>query len=238
MQNPGYDGFVWFIGVVEDIHDPKKLGRVRVRLINEYGNRVRTEDIPWATPLMPITSASFLGVGQSPTGITEGARVVGFFMDGDNKSKPMILGTFPIINGGKETEHSVSRQARGVGPTTKEYIEEFEPPSKYAAEYPYNKTITTTRGHVIEIDDTPKSERIHIYHRSGTYIEMFPDGSIVTKSTKNNTEITVNDKDIYAHKGDISIVANEGGIIIKSGSMIDIEAPIVNITGAMINING
>ena len=27
----GSDGFIWFVGVVEDRQDPDKLGRVRVR---------------------------------------------------------------------------------------------------------------------------------------------------------------------------------------------------------------
>ena len=29
----GQDGFVWFIGVVEDRNDPSKLGRVKVRCL-------------------------------------------------------------------------------------------------------------------------------------------------------------------------------------------------------------
>ena len=29
----GLDGFVWFIGVVEDRNDPTKLGRVKVRCV-------------------------------------------------------------------------------------------------------------------------------------------------------------------------------------------------------------
>ena len=29
----GTDGFVWFVGVVEDRHDPDLMGRVRVRCL-------------------------------------------------------------------------------------------------------------------------------------------------------------------------------------------------------------
>ena len=29
----GLDGFIWFIGVVEDRNDPSKLGRVKVRCL-------------------------------------------------------------------------------------------------------------------------------------------------------------------------------------------------------------
>jgi len=36
-------------------------------------------------------------------------------------------------------------------------------------------------GHVIEIDDTDGAERIHIRHKSGSFIEFHPDGAIVIK---------------------------------------------------------
>jgi hypothetical protein len=29
----GQDGFIWFVGVVEDRNDPERLGRVRVRAL-------------------------------------------------------------------------------------------------------------------------------------------------------------------------------------------------------------
>ena len=32
----GMDGFVWFVGVVEDRNDPSKLGRVRVRCLGYH----------------------------------------------------------------------------------------------------------------------------------------------------------------------------------------------------------
>ena len=42
----------------------------------------------------------------------------------------------------------------------------------FKAKYPDNKTLETKSGHIFEIDDTPKFERIHIYHKNGSYIEM------------------------------------------------------------------
>ena len=47
-----------------------------------------------------------------------------------------------------------------------------EMPSGYRAEYPYNTTYTTKSGHAIELDDTPGYERIHIWHKSGSYEEI------------------------------------------------------------------
>jgi len=65
------DGFNWWIGVVEDRMDPEKMGRCRVRI---YGYHIDskiilpTKDLPWATPIQPITSAAISGIGSSPLG--------------------------------------------------------------------------------------------------------------------------------------------------------------------------
>lgn len=69
-----------------------------------------------------------------------------------------------------------------------------EPEPGYAAQYPYNRVIETKSGIIIELDDTPNAERIHIYHPSNTYIEIYPDGSKVSKNSANNFEITIADK--------------------------------------------
>ena len=78
----GKDGFQWFVGVVEDRQDPKKLGRVRVRCLGYHSENISdlpTSDLPWAHPMNPITSATVSGVGQTPLGVVEGTWVVGFF---------------------------------------------------------------------------------------------------------------------------------------------------------------
>jgi hypothetical protein len=69
-----------------------------------------------------------------------------------------------------------------------------EPEPGYAAQYPYNRVIETKSGIIIELDDTPNAERIHIYHPSNTYTEIYPDGSKVSKTSANNFEITIADK--------------------------------------------
>ena len=93
----GFDGFVWFQGVVESRADPLFLGRLQVRILGihtEDKTDIPTKDLPWAYPVMPITSASMNGIGQTPIGAVEGTWVVGFFRDGESCQEPMILGTF------------------------------------------------------------------------------------------------------------------------------------------------
>ena len=51
----GLDGFIWFIGVVEDRNDPSKLGRVKVRCLGFHTED--KNDIPTAD-FMPSFSMS------------------------------------------------------------------------------------------------------------------------------------------------------------------------------------
>lgn len=215
----------WFQGVVEDIDDPEKLGQVRVRIFGENAPGGSDKDLnvlPWAKVLMPVTSSGFSGVGQAPVGLTKGAWVVGFYM-GDKKH-PMILGSMVMAD-------TISKQAAGETAVQKEYIPELgEKKTEYNAKYPNNRTLNTVSGHVIEIDDTPGAERLHAYHKSGSYVEFFPDGSIVTKSMKDSTSVTMNDHAISVVRGDLQIVSNEGNIQIASNKDINIYANTGNVT--------
>lgn len=49
-------------------------------------------------------------------------------------------------------------------------VDEF--PTAYNTDYPYNLTYTTKAGHAIELDDSLGAERIHIWHKSGSYEEI------------------------------------------------------------------
>ncbi len=96
----GTDGFVWFVGVVEDRDDPSQLGRVRVRCVGfhtEDKTRIPTEDLPWAHVMHPVTDPSMSGMGNTPTFMVEGTWVVGFFRDAEEKQQPIIIGTLPGV---------------------------------------------------------------------------------------------------------------------------------------------
>lgn len=56
-----------------------------------------------------------------------------------------------------------------------------QPTIPFAAKYPYNRVTETESGHVEEFDDTPGFERLHTYHRSGTFEEIDANGTKVTK---------------------------------------------------------
>ena len=261
----GTDGFVWFIGVVEDRDDPSELGRVRVRCVGfhtEDKTRIPTEGLPWAHVMHPVTDPSMSGMGQTPSFLVEGTWVVGFFRDAEEKQQPIVMGTLPGVpedlgnpNIGfndpnrrdddsskpgynisiyprEEDVPDVNRLARNetvkwegedvslphsviaskdklydeethkigrtekvqVANTTDEktnsgYIEWDEPKSPYAASYPNNNVMETASGHIKEYDDTSGQERIHEYHKAGTFYEIDKDGNKVTRVVGNNYDI-------------------------------------------------
>ena len=91
------NNFNWFVGVVEDRHDPEKTGRLRVRCLGVHtGDKLTlpTADLPWASVTLPTTASGISGLGQSPSFIVEGSWVWGYFRDG-SKQEPVVLGTMP-----------------------------------------------------------------------------------------------------------------------------------------------
>lgn len=89
----GKNGFVWWIGVVEDRKDPIKLGRCRVRCVGwhtENKMKLPTDMLPWAVPANPVNHTQT----YAPK---EGDMIFGFFADGENGQNPIMVGMFPSI---------------------------------------------------------------------------------------------------------------------------------------------
>ena len=98
----GRDGFTWWVGEVEDKKDPQQLGRVRVRVIGWYTggqskeaylSSVKTEDLPWASVLLPTDQPGIKNTGTT-TELEVGAQVLGFFLDGEEAQLPVVMGSF------------------------------------------------------------------------------------------------------------------------------------------------
>ena len=115
----GLDGFVWFVGVVEDREDPDKQGRVRVRCLGFHSENLEsipTEDLPWATVMAPTTTPSMDGLGNTPPFLVEGSWVIGFFRDAADKQQPIIMGSLPGFNETRELRNVGFKDPKGVYP--------------------------------------------------------------------------------------------------------------------------
>lgn len=204
-----------------------------------------TGQLMWASVMQPTTSAAISGVGASPTGLVAGSHVMGFFMDGEDAQTPVVMGSIPGKPETKEKnqgfvdpsgefprytkESDVNRLARGekLNETIQEQKKNLdtasgyqgsswtEPQSPYAAQYPYNHVRETVSGHIEEFDDTPGAERIHRYHKAGTFEEIGPDGTKVTKIVKDDYTIIAGDG--YIHVSGNCNVAIDGNCNLKVG---------------------
>ena len=113
----GQDGFNWFVGVVEDRADPEKVGRVRVRCMGYHTadiQEIPTEDLPWASVMMPVTAGANSGIGFSPHFLIEGTWVVGFFRD-PAKQEPVIIGAIPGKNTTETTNFTIAASSKVGG---------------------------------------------------------------------------------------------------------------------------
>lgn len=92
----------WFIGRVESISDPLKMGRVRVRIYGIHSANaqdIKESDLPWANVVAPITHGGTSGKNGTPVGLKPSAQVFGFFLDGKHSQVPLILGSIPHFEG-------------------------------------------------------------------------------------------------------------------------------------------
>jgi hypothetical protein len=237
----GKNGFVWWVGVVERINDPLKLGRCRVRCVGWHSDNKQllpSDSLPWAQALLPSNNTN-------PYPPREGDMVIGFFTDGENAQDPVIIGALPGIPltatnpqqgfcdprssaelaaapvkpdesatnyPRKLDEPTTSRLARNdsdypppinAAKKTKKATK-VEPDSYYAAKYPYNHVYETESGHALEFDDTKNAERIHLYHRSGSYVEYGPLGDRSERIQRNKFEVVIGNEQVYV-KGDVTV---------------------------------
>ena len=95
-----------YTGVVENRDDPLKLGRCQVRIVGLHTDDktvLPTEELPWAFPMAPITSASMNGIGWTPVGPVPGTWVVIMFHD-EEEQMPVMIGTIGGIPQSKAAE--------------------------------------------------------------------------------------------------------------------------------------
>lgn len=96
----------FYIGVVEDRHDPKSMGRVRVRVFGLHSddrvNEVPIDSLPWSMVMQPANASSTAG-GISQ--LVEGTWVLIMYID-QNLQDPLVIGALPSTIGSQAPDYS------------------------------------------------------------------------------------------------------------------------------------
>ena len=97
-----------------------------------------------------------------------------------------------------------------------------EPPSAYDAEYGFNRIIHAGKNS-IEIDSTPGAERIMVYHKSGSFVQIDNKGVKTDKTISDKYE--VNDRNQHVSVGGMSTVTIMGNsyVYVKGNKIEEIE---------------
>ena len=202
-------------GVVEDINDPLKMGRVRVRVFFvhvEDKKQLPTEKLPWSMVGLPTTSASVSGIGQTH-GLLQGSLVAGYYRDPYSKQDFFVTHSIPTFPTQRPDASKGFNDPLGVYPSI---INEPDVNLLAREKYPFNKVTQSESGHIIEIDDTPNDERININHRTGNGFGVNKDGDVLIKSNS----LIVSCKNGETHKVEGDIVLNASGYILLNGANI------------------
>ena len=119
-----------------------------------------------------------------------------------------------------------------------------EPPSAYAAKYPYNKVLKTAN-HSIELDDSPGAERITIHHRAGSYIEIDSIGTVKERAQGDRYEVNIGTKHESSGHQVVTINGN-AHVYVKGNKTEEIEGDYKMLVhgnaefgvGGQLNLNG
>ena len=84
-----------------------------------------------------------------------------------------------------------------------------------SAKHPTNHVFETESGHYVEFDDTAGNERIHLFHKKGTYIEIDSSGNVIIKTVGNVTNIVAGNMDTYVAKNYNISVGGSMGVWVK-----------------------
>jgi len=130
--------------------------------------------------------------------------------DGHDYSKQTQAHPSYGIKGGSEVNDKVHPKWKYlVGKALTEVELQQVPSTQEKSAYPFNHVFETESGHYVEFDDTKDNERIHLYHRKGTLIEIDKDGHVVLKTPDNVNMTTIigGDQDTYV-KGNYSLTVD------------------------------
>lgn len=205
----GQDGFVWWLGVVENVADPLLLGRIKVRIFGYHSqynanSGIQNADLPWAHVVLPTNMPDAFGKPRL------GDWVLGFFLDGKEAQEPLVLGYIPGLGTGQSFGSNYA--------PTRNFNHVFSGETYNGSTDGYNALLNrfsfqTPAGHKIEmIDDISsiQNREVSLVHGNGSYHKM------ITDQYGNSTITIGHPKGSYIQlrsDGGIDVVAHWPGIV-------------------------
>jgi len=194
----GQDGFVWWIGIVEDINDPLTLGRCRVRCFGYHPakstNLVPTEDLPFALSIHPLNAPNLYGTPRV------GEWVFGFFLDALSAQEPAILGYLPAIP-------QAASEYFGTSPNLTRNFARVNTENNSA-----NTICWEIGNNIVEVvtqSSTEANGHILIQHKTGAKVNIDSDGKISIYTPTNDISIEATNGDINLNAKNINLTASE-----------------------------
>ena len=135
-----------------------------------------------------------------------------------NAHLSLILRRATRITGVATADYNAMVTSAGETTTASDGTTWNQPEIPYAAVYPRNHVYESESGHLLEFDDTPTHERIHLRHRTGTGLEMHPNGTQTNIIKGDHYVLTTENNQVYIQgNSDISIDGRSKLYINKNG---------------------
>ena len=233
--------------ITKGFNDPRKLtGTVKDKDGKDISSYDGTPDGSNPTHAPTRGFGLTTGLDTAPIPIGPESREINYDGTGSKIKNPTItesdLPYYPLHKTYGESD--LSSFARGEGDyTSRDTSDANGIKSKAKPVYPYNKVTQTESGHILEIDDTRDAERIAVEHRSGTFHEIHPDGSQVTRIVNDNYTVVCKDDEVWiGGKVNVSIggdakITVGGKTDIESKGNLSVVAPQISLDGTVIKLN-
>lgn len=88
--------FRWFFGTAVETNTDPVGERIKVRCDGVHSDEISDADLPYAQVILPTTGGGTSGIGENQQ-VLPGARVTGFFIDGDLCQLPVVIGILPHV---------------------------------------------------------------------------------------------------------------------------------------------